>query len=175
MPFSLLQLLVTLAIAGVLFGIGMPHWGRMVENNRIAAERSQFAALLQFARHTAVTQRQTVSLCPSQDASTCSGDYLAWHRGYIVFTDDNGNKQRDMQDRVLRVGHPVQAGIVIQSSRGRKALRYRMDGSAWGSNVTLRFCAIHHVALNRAILVHGSGRVRLSDTLSNGAPVTCMF
>ncbi len=151
----------------------MPHWGRLVENNLIAAERSQFSALLQFARQTAVTQNRTVSLCPSKDMSTCSGDYLAWHDGYIVFTDDDGDKQRDTLEPVLRVGVPARAGLLIQSTKGRKALRYRRDGSAWGSNVTLRFCATNNTILNRAIIVHGSGRVRLSNTLSNDKPVTC--
>ena len=165
--------MITLAVASVLLSLGIPQWSHLVENNLIAAERSQFSAVLQFARHTAVTQNRTVSLCPSVDATVCSGDYLAWHTGYIVFADDNGNKQRDTGDTVLRIVPPARAGMMIQSSKGRKALRYRMDGSAWGSNVTLRFCAVHNTRLNRAIIVHGSGRVRLSNTLSNGKPVAC--
>ena len=171
--FNLFQLIVTLAVASILMSLGIPQWGRLVENNLIAAERSQMSAALQFARHTAVTERQTVALCPSVDSQACSGDYLAWHQGYVVIVDENGNKQRDTGERVLRRVPPARAGVKIQSSTGRKALRYRMDGTAWGSNVTLRLCVEQHASLNRAIIVHGSGRIRLSDTMSNGKPVTC--
>ena len=165
--------MVTLAVASVLLSLGIPQWGWLVENNLIAAERTQLSAILQYARQTAVTQHRTVSLCPSTDGQACIGDYLAWHAGYMVFVDDNGNKQLNTGDTVLRRVSPARAGVLIQSSKGRKALRYRMDGTAWGSNVTLRICAQQHPRLNRAIIVHGSGRIRLADTLSNGKSVTC--
>lgn len=171
--FSLLQLIITLAVAGILSGIGIPHWGYVVKNNLIAAERQQFFAWLQFARQTAVMQNQTITLCPVQDGMQCSRDYQSWHTGYMVFVDTNGNKQREADEALLRVSEAARAGVLIQTSSGRRAIRYRMDGSAWGSNVTIRFCAQHHPALNRTLIVHSSGRVRLADTLSNGTPVTC--
>ncbi len=171
--FSLLQLIIVLAIVGILLGIGLPRWGYVVASNLITAERQQFATLLQFARHTAVMQNQVITICPSRDMTQCHQDYQAWHTGYIVFVDTNGNKQRDAQEERLRVVEAAHAGVLIQTSSGRRAIRYRMDGSAWGSNVTIRFCAPQHPVMNRTLIVHGSGRVRLSDTLSNGKPVIC--
>ncbi len=165
--------MITLAVASILLSIGIPHWGYLVENNLIIAERQQFYALLQFARQTAVMQRQTITLCPSQDMLQCSGHYQSWHTGYMVFVDTNGNKQREAQETRLRVSTAARAGVLIQTSSGRRAIRYRMDGSAWGSNVTIRFCAYNHPTLNRTLVVHGSGRVRLSDTLGNGKSVAC--
>jgi type IV fimbrial biogenesis protein FimT len=162
-----------LAIVGILLGVGFPRWGHVVTSNLITAERQQFIALLQFARHTAVMQNQVITLCPSRDMTQCHNDYQAWHTGYIAFVDTNGNKQREVQEARLRVVEAARAGVLIQTSSGRRAIRYHMDGSAWGSNVTIRFCAPQHPTLNRTLIVHGSGRVRLSATLSNGKPVTC--
>ncbi|MEL6710505.1 MAG: GspH/FimT family pseudopilin [Pseudomonadota bacterium] len=171
--FSLLQLIITLAVASVLLSIGIPRWGDLVGQNLIVAERQQFSALLQFARQTAVMQGQMITLCASQDMTQCRSDHQFWHTGYMVFADTNGNKQREANEVLLRVNEAARAGVLIQTSSGRKAIRYRTDGSAWGSNVTVRFCTQNHPTLNRALIVHGSGRIRLSDTLSNGKPVTC--
>lgn len=171
--FSLLQLILTLAIGSILLTLAVPQWGRLTENNAIAAARSDLSAVLQLARLTAVTDQQTITLCPSSDQANCNNDYTAWHLGYILFADTDGDKSRDADEALIRVGSAGHPGVRIHSSKGRRAIRYRADGSAWGSNVTLRFCSNNHAALNRALILYGSGRLRLSDTLSNGKPVTC--
>jgi type IV fimbrial biogenesis protein FimT len=171
--FSLIQLITTLAFLSISLSIAVPPWLNFTQQNALSSARNQIASVLHLARNTAINQRQYITLCPSSDANHCSGDHTGWQQGYILFTDSNRNKKRDNNETLLRVGSSLQNGLTIQTSRGRKAIRYAMDGSAWGSNVTIRFCNPKNNTHNLAIILYGTGRLRLSKTLSNGKQITC--
>ena len=171
--FSLIQLMATLAFLGISLSIAVPPWLNFTQQNALSSARNEIVRVLNLARNTAINQRQYTTLCPSNDANHCSQDHTSWQQGYILFTDSNRNKKRDNDETLLRVGSTFQTGLIIQTSSGRKAIRYAMDGSAWGSNVTIRFCNPKNDANNLAIILYGTGRLRLSNTLSNGKQITC--
>ncbi len=171
--FSLLQWISTLAVGAILLTIAIPQWGHLADNNAILTAQSDMLAMLQMGRLKAVIERQRTTLCPTDDHIHCNGEYQAWHKGYMLFIDLDGDKARDPNESLIRVNSPIAPHIRLQSSKGRRLIRYQTDGSAWGSNVTLRFCSDPRPSLNRAIILYGGGRARLSKTLSNGKPVTC--
>lgn len=171
--FSLLELATSLLIAITLLGVGVPAWQQLSDRNAISNSRTLLMGAMALARQSAIDSGYYITLCPSNENQLCSGDYTDWHSGAILFVDDNANRQLDSGERLVRtIG--AQPRVVIQSSSGRRSIRYSPDGSAWGSNLTLRFCLPDGTPLNRAIILYGSGRARLSPTLSNGDPITCI-
>ena len=170
--FTVIELIVTLAITLVLTTVAVPAWRDMVSGNTISSARSQFARLIALARKTAIMKGQYLTLCPSSDQQQCSGDYLAWQQGAILFIDHDADRQRDSNEPLVRVMQPLPR-VTIQSSRGRRSIRYAPDGSAWGSNLTLRFCTGNQTAHNRAIVLYGTGRLRYARQLTNGDPISC--
>lgn len=169
--FSLIELLVTLTVSTILLGIAVPAWRHLAESNRISAARMEMMSLLQLGRSSAIHRGQAVTLCPSSDGDRCSGDWRNWQSGIILFEDLDKDRQHDVGEAMIHVaaGKPQ---IRIQSSSGRRSVRFGLDGSAWGSNLTLRFCT-HDAGLNRALILYGTGRTRAANTLSGGTPVTC--
>lgn len=171
--FTLLELIVSLMVALTLVTVGVPSWRHLSSSTNLSNTRTLLMGSMALARQTAIDSGFHLTLCPSNDRLQCSGDYTAWQDGMILFVDENANRQRDAGEALVRVigSH---SRIVIQSSSGRRSIRYAPDGSAWGSNLTLRFCGPDEGTLNKAIILYGSGRARLSSTLSNGDPITCI-
>ena len=170
--FSLVELLTTLAVALLLATTAVPAWQELTARNNIAAARTQLATALALARSAAIESLHHVTVCPSSDKRTCSGDYRSWHSGILLFRDDNADRQHDPDEPILRIIDP-QPGVRIESSSGRRSIRYSPQGYAWGSNLTLRFCTSGSNEYNRAIILHGSGRARAAERLPDGSPVTC--
>lgn len=171
--FTLVELLTTLAVAMALLSVGIPGWSYITQKNAVVTARDQMRSVLGMARLAAVRQRRDITVCPSLDLVSCSNDHTTWHQGLLLFQDDNGNRRRDPGEALLRATQLASRGITIHSSVGRKAIRYAEDGSAWGSNVTLRFCSDSDPQSNKAIVLYGTGRMRLSNTLANGSKVSC--
>jgi type IV fimbrial biogenesis protein FimT len=82
--FTLMELLIVIAIAGVLVAVGVPGLRTMVENNRLTSQINQFSSSLALARSEAVKVNDHVAICPSTNGSSCAAD-VDWNVGWITF------------------------------------------------------------------------------------------
>jgi len=101
---TLVETLVVMGIVAILMAIGIPSYKYVTNANRISAEINGLLGDLQFARSEAIKQGRTVSVCVSTDQSSCStaSPDLNWHKGWIVYSDMNGNGAIDAPGEVLR-------------------------------------------------------------------------
>lgn len=83
--FSLVELMVAIAILGLLLAMTAPMFGDIVRNNRSQAAANELVSALNAARAEAIKRGQRVSLCPSANGTSCSGS--VWQNGWIVFVD----------------------------------------------------------------------------------------
>lgn len=90
--FTLIELMVTVAILAILVAIGVPAMNSFLNSNRLTAHTSALKQAIQYARSEAVSKNQNVSVCASADGLTCNG---TWSDGWIVLLDED--------DTVLRV------------------------------------------------------------------------
>lgn len=100
--FTLLELLTALAVGSILFGVGIPSYRYITTRNQMAAEVNGLLGDLQFARAEAIKEGQDVTICQSSDQATCTGS-VSWNRGWIVFSDPNGNQAVDVGEAIFRV------------------------------------------------------------------------
>ena len=116
--FTIVELMITLLVAAVILGVGVPNFQEFVANNRMAAAANDLVSSLHLARTEAVKRRANVTLCASADwdnfgASSCNaGGRLA--DGWILFVDCSAaapcgapNVQVDAFDLVLQGHGPV--------------------------------------------------------------------
>ncbi len=84
--FTLIELMVTIAIAVILTGLAAAPMSKMFASNRVQTEASSFVSDLMLARAEAVKRGQGVSLCASSNGTTCLGTNT-WNSGWIIYPD----------------------------------------------------------------------------------------
>ncbi len=99
--FSLMELLVVLAVVGVLISLAVPGLQAQVARYRVHAAAQAFVKDMRWARSEAIKRSSSVSLCMSSDGRLCGAQ--GWATGWLVFTDEDGNGQLGGADELLRV------------------------------------------------------------------------
>jgi len=101
--FSLIELMVTLAIAAILLTVALPSLRGLVGEERITGVTNELVYALQLSRSEAIKRAGPVRLCPSRAplavAPVCAADSFA--DGWIVLADDDGNGVLGAGDRVI--------------------------------------------------------------------------
>lgn len=88
--FTLVELMITLALAAIILSLAVPGFQDIIRNNRAATQANELVAALGLARSEAVRRGARVSLCPSTDQASCTGG-TDWADGWIVFLDTAAN------------------------------------------------------------------------------------
>ena len=83
--FTLLELMVTVTVAGVIFTIGVPSFVDLVRNNRAATNVNELLTAFSIARSEAIRRGLNVTVCRSSDGAACTGG--SWADGWIVIRD----------------------------------------------------------------------------------------
>jgi type IV fimbrial biogenesis protein FimT len=97
--FTLLELMITIGLAGVLFGLVVPNMGVFIRNNRLTSAANDILRGTQQARSEAIKrQAGPVVMCATADsdaaASTIACNYGSF-KSWFVFNDLNNNAQFD--------------------------------------------------------------------------------
>jgi type IV fimbrial biogenesis protein FimT len=128
---SLLELLVVITIGSILFSIGVPSYRSVTNSNRIAAEVNGLLGDMQYARAEAIRRGQTVTVCASTDAASCSNG-TTWQGGWLVFSNPNGDTTVDPGDTVLRAQAAFGGTDTFQASNNVSAVTFNREGFATG-------------------------------------------
>ena len=158
--FSLLELLVALALAATLLSLGIPAFQDLMLDNRRAADINAFVTAIQAARIEAFKRSQPVVLCKTRDLRFCADD-LAWEAGWMLFINSDGRRppRRDPAEAILLSHQPAILGTIRAN---RKLFEFRPFGRR-SVNGTVTFCDERGAASARAVIVSYTGRPRVSD------------
>jgi type IV fimbrial biogenesis protein FimT len=103
---TLIELMVTLAVAIILITVGMPMFTGMAANNRATTQANTFLSALKLARSEAVKRATEVSVCavadPDANPVIC-GTSADWGNGLLVFTDTATAGVVDGTDQRIKV------------------------------------------------------------------------
>ncbi len=114
--FTLVELVVTLAVVSILVSMAAPSFSTFVKNARMVSQTNDIVAALNTARSEAVTRGIPVSICPSDDGLDCTG--VAWDQGWIVFTDEDTPGTVDGTDEVIKIHDALQDGFTLALNNG---------------------------------------------------------
>ncbi len=116
--FTLMELMVTVAIVAILATLAAPSFTEGIHNTRLATQANDRVASLQLARMEAVRRNESVALCRSTDGATCAGTTGSWDQ-WLTVLPRNGE--------VLRTGQ-LKAPAQVTSTVA--AVTFRADGLA---------------------------------------------
>lgn len=156
--FTLVELLIALAVLALLLGLALPGFRDVIERQRTATALHLVSAQFAQARNTAIMRRTPVTVCPSRGDGRCRTD-ADWSQGWLMYRDPTGGSQPRTRGDVLAEQHrPTHASVRIQSSAGRPRIRFQPDGRSGGTNLTVRICIAGSV--RGEVVVNNVGRVR---------------
>src|SRR5690606_12240702 len=128
--FTLVELMVTLAVAAILVTMAVPGFTSLINSNRLGSTANQLVAAVQSARIEAVRRNARVVMCRSVVGASCAGAGDEWP-AWIVFVDTGADGNLDAGGTVVEVGSP-HAQVQVRASGALTAdrLLFRSDGFA---------------------------------------------
>jgi type IV fimbrial biogenesis protein FimT len=122
--FTIVELLITLAVAAVVIGIAAPSMKTFLDNQRVKTVTYELLADLSMTRSEAVKRRTVVELQASDEG---------WAEGWKVAYDDGGS------DIVLKQYVPGHA-INISHSADLTTVSFNADGRGPSTGSSLSIC-----------------------------------
>jgi type IV fimbrial biogenesis protein FimT len=133
--FSMVELLVVLAIVGIMTAVAMPSYRAVSNSIRVSTEINGLMGDLQFTRAEAIKQGATVTTCASANGTSCSAS-TTWDTGWIVFSDSNGNATVDSGETILRKQKSISATDSFTADNSISAITFDRQGFVDGLTVS---------------------------------------
>lgn len=115
--FTLMELLVTIAIAAILLAVGVPALSNATLGSTLSGTANSLFATVRLARSEAIKRNARVVLCVSSDGQTCAGSG-GWEQGWILFHDANSNSARSSDETLIQHQQAASTGIKITETGG---------------------------------------------------------
>lgn len=125
--FSLLELMITIALLGILVALAIPSFELIANMNKLSGTSNEILTSLQIARAEAIRRGAHAVVCKSTNAdsgaaATCSTAGGNW-TGWIAFVDDGAgtpananNGARNAGETVLRTGTVANQVLLVPSA-----------------------------------------------------------
>jgi type IV fimbrial biogenesis protein FimT len=183
--FSLVELMVTIAVVGILLGAVIPNMRTFLLNNQLSGGVNDMLHSIQVARTEAIKRQVGVGGLPlnvvvcgtstptvADDAMTC--DYATFN-AWFVFQDTNANWQHDAGEPVIERHDLLSTNLTVKTDANARIVSFNASGFANPAGVkvpmrTLVICDSRGVlqvgtgATARALFITTTGRARASST-----------
>lgn len=159
---TLVELLVTLAVAALLATVALPGFAGLLQEQRLVTTTNDLMASLRLARSEAVQRGEGVLICPSADGVHCQEN--AYTVGWIVRLAPEYPADTSEPGEVLRVyGGPPPAVSIEANGTMNHYIAYRPDGQTRQINGALLMgtVSVCHGEKGRQIIISRTGRARV--------------
>ncbi|MFB9866069.1 GspH/FimT family pseudopilin [Vreelandella sulfidaeris] len=158
--FTLLELLITLLLVGIVAAWGLPSFQLLAERTARYSDINRLQSAFTLARNSAISQRSQMTLCPAtEDRQSCAHE---WSGELMVVRGDK--TQHIANDDILRI-FPTQRNTQVAYSRGWSRIRYDSLGYTSGFNGSFTICPATRTdgAQGRKLVLSQLGRLRIDE------------
>lgn len=197
--FNIIELMVAIAVLGILLGIGVPAMQSFIQNNRLTSQINQLSTTFALARSEAVKRNQQVVVCSSTSGTACTTG-STWDDGWMVYVDRDADEAYDAPapgadgcvetatvDCLLSVQAPFSdTNTLTPGSHVTNLLVYVPDGSVRcnidadpdleacaNANTFFTLCDFRGAAYAKGISISRTGRTASVSKQPNGSAFTC--
>lgn len=157
--FTLVELMVTVALVAIVTSIAIPSWSSLIASNRIRSAVNDWTQSFYFARSEAVRQKISITICASSNGTTCTDS--SYEMGWIVktglSTDDNGV--------ILQDTLPQRGVTLTPTATTARAITISPNGlpisSFAGASVTAQEYPVKNTSITKQIIIARTGRIKI--------------
>lgn len=155
--FTLIELMVTIAIVAILLAVALPSFQGSMRSNRVATSTNELISTIALASSAARKGRGAI-LCATATGTSCGTD---WNQGWLVWVDTNGDGALSADETVRH----IQAHPALSLTAGTGTIAFNNRGGAAGTVFTLKpsDCPATQQLVN-TITVNASGQVKTSKS-----------
>ncbi len=169
--FTLVELMVTLVVLGILVSIALPSFSGLIKNERLTTQANDLLSDLAFARTEAMRRGGRVTVCPSADQASCGTD---WAAGRLIFADLDRDTEVTAGDEILRSRIALSGeNSLVYSSALAQRIQFRGSGlpndqliSGTTLKESFKLCDASAANLGRLITITTLGTVEISRSVS---------
>jgi len=146
--FTLVELIITLAIASILMSLAMPSFVSTIKNNSMTTQANQFIVALNLARSEAIKRRANIDVVATNPSASNE-----WAGGWTVAVNGGAT---------IKVFSAFESGSTLDSVGNSDTFQYQPSGRA---NITdsYRLCDDRVGETGREITISTTGRVSVSQ------------
>jgi type IV fimbrial biogenesis protein FimT len=171
--FSLLELMVTVAVMSILLTIAVPSFSNVMRSNSVAGQTNALVTALNTARSEASKRGIPVTVCAANATfSACTLDAADWKKnGWMVFTDafgDPGKMDTAAGDELVTTTNAPPTAM--QFNTAYSFIRFNSDGSRMQpTDATVTINVRHDVCDSknneqRRVDINHNGRISLTKS-----------
>lgn len=136
--FTLVELMITIAVAGILLTVAIPSFQGYIANQRVKTDANALLMSLLHARSEAVKRNEAVSVVPSDSG---------WAGGWSVVLDSDASTLRS--DSAL-------SGVTVNDG-GAGTVTFARNGRLATASPTFELCDTNNLATKRRLTIGLTG------------------
>lgn len=173
---TLIELLVTIAIIGILLSLALPSFRDFLVGSRLSSDVNGFIGLINYARSEAISRNQSVVICPKSDTTTACASSQYWGQYEVqAFVDVDGSGTRNAGDILLKTIPAIdptalERGFVRHTSAGKITFRsvgYANTAQGFDIWAVKSGDTAYEFKYGRTVCISSPGRVRVIPYGSN--------
>ena len=163
--FTLLELVIIMAIVAMLSAFAAPTYTSLVVNQHKMTAMAAFQHSVHLARTESNKSLEYIVICPSQDGLNCTQNTKNFSYGWITFinNDKDSPSVRDSDEKLIHSIKLDESDFDLVSNR--KVFTFRPTTKR-NTNGTVMFCP-HHIASKnqsyQAVIISYTGRPRVDN------------
>lgn len=142
--FTLVELMIVLAIVGILSAVAAPSMRTYISNSSSNSLSSTLLIDIMYARNHAISNDIIVKMIPTGDQNTGVSSLtpgtpgVNWAQGWIIFEDNNDDDIRGPNENVLRThssfgtGAHITSGPIAELLDANRPIGFNSAGTAYG-------------------------------------------
>lgn len=107
--FTLIELMVTIAVAAILLAVATPSFQRVAQNNAVRSTSNDLVATFNLARQHSMSLRQKIEVKPNSGG---------WAQGWTV----------DLKDGSPEAAYRPRTGVLVERTKGVGAVVFHEQG-----------------------------------------------
>lgn len=137
LAFTLVELLIAIAIFTVLVGLAIPAYNDMTLGSKLRSQANDLVAGAVLARSEAIKRNAMVRMCVSADGASCVAG--GWEQGWVVFHDADDDGVLDAGETVLLRHQAAPSGFKVTGTGAVASVRFQPTGVG-ATQATLTVC-----------------------------------